>query len=447
MNKIDYNDKDTFDLLSRGDTIGVFQLENAHTRKILQQVKPRTIRELADVSALIRPGAKDSGQTDLYIKRRNGEEPISYIHPSLEPILKLTQGIFLYQESIIGATQILAGWSLSKADLMRAAIGKKKIKQMKELIEDFRKDCLTRGIAEDIINQMIEVFNASSRYSFNLAHAISYSLLSYQMAWYKTHYPIAFYYGILKSAINTPKPLDTIQQIYYDAITHNVVIRLPKLGEFNKNFTVVNNEIVWGIDSVKGVNTSNSQTICDIMNSHTDIYEILFALRKDKITKTSIINMIHAGFFDMFIGKDKASGREKLACTFEVIKKITDAAIKSSNSNTMFEASNMLEKILDGAASKYQTSLRKRRKELEEIKAIKRPQHFAAVHEAELLGVVKSILPPETGVIYDERVSYFNNKKYIFYTCLNTYYTFIKKMFKTVEDKKELITQDKPKQY
>jgi DNA polymerase-3 subunit alpha len=162
-----FNNKKVFDLISSGKVNGIFQLEGYDGRIYSKKVRPTNIDQLSDLLALIRPGAKASGQIDLYIRRKNGEEEISYPHDILEPILKQTYGTILYQEQAIAAAKIMAKWDLKQADILRYAIGKKKEELMNSLKPKFYADCENNGIDIESIDKVWDVFSASAAYSFN----------------------------------------------------------------------------------------------------------------------------------------------------------------------------------------------------------------------------------------------------------------------------------------
>jgi DNA polymerase-3 subunit alpha len=187
-----WDDDDVFALLKRGDTVGVFQLESEGMRRTLTAVKPTRFEDIIALVSLYRPGPMDN--IPLFGKRKGGEAPIEYPHPKLEEILAETYGIFVYQEQVMQAAQILAGYSLGDADLLRRAMGKKIQAEMDAQRARFVDGCLTvSGIEKNKANELFDLIDKFAGYGFNKSHAAAYALLSYQTAWLKTHYPEEFY--------------------------------------------------------------------------------------------------------------------------------------------------------------------------------------------------------------------------------------------------------------
>src|SRR6185437_6465166 len=187
-----WDDPQVFDLLQRGDTVGVFQVESEGMRRTLSAVKPTCFEDIVALNALYPPGPMDN--IPMFGRRKNGEESIEYPHPLLEGILKETYGIFVYQEQVMQAAQILAGYSLGGADLLRRAMGKKIQSEMDAQRDTFVKGCAEHnGIPAAKANELFDLIDKFAGYGFNKSHAAAYALLSYQTAWLKTHYPHEFY--------------------------------------------------------------------------------------------------------------------------------------------------------------------------------------------------------------------------------------------------------------
>ncbi|MGE5722076.1 MAG: DNA polymerase III subunit alpha, partial [Sphingomonadales bacterium] len=191
LDRIPWDDEDVFRLLQRGDTVGVFQVESEGMRRTLAAVKPTTFEDIIALGALYRPGPMDN--IPMFGARKNGREPIEYPHPLLENVLRETYGIFVYQEQVMEAARVLAGYSLGEADLLRRAMGKKIKSEMDAQRERFVDGCAANAIKAAKANELFDLIDKFAGYGFNKSHAAAYALITYQTAWLKTHYPVEFY--------------------------------------------------------------------------------------------------------------------------------------------------------------------------------------------------------------------------------------------------------------
>ncbi|MCS7208673.1 MAG: DNA polymerase III subunit alpha, partial [Fimbriimonadales bacterium] len=190
VRRLPLDDAKTYEMLGRGDTTGVFQLEGAGMRRYIRELRPQNVRELAAMVALYRPGPMEHIPT--YINRKHGREPIEYPHPWLEPILKETYGVIVYQDQVLKAVQALAGFSLGKADILRRAMGKKKPEEMKRMRAEFVAGAQAKGISEDEANRLFDLIEPFAGYAFNKAHAVCYAHVAYQTAYLKANYPVEY---------------------------------------------------------------------------------------------------------------------------------------------------------------------------------------------------------------------------------------------------------------
>ena len=200
LNDINFNDKKTYTTLSLGNTLGVFQLESVPMRQVLKQLKPDRIEDIIAVVALYRPGPME--QIPSYINRKHKLENTSYPHPLLEKLLLETHGIMIYQEQVMEAARIIAGFSLAKADLLRRAMGKKIKSEMQDLKKSFIEGSKKNNIPADSAKKIFSDIEKFAGYGFNKSHAAAYAIISYQTAWCKTHYPAEFFTALLNSEIN-----------------------------------------------------------------------------------------------------------------------------------------------------------------------------------------------------------------------------------------------------
>lgn len=249
--KINTKDMATYELLGRGDTMGVFQLEGYGYRSFLQKFRPRNFYDIMMVSALYRPGPMQGGKgLDEIIARRFGRAEVQYLHKSLESTLAPTYGVMVFQEQVMAVVRILAGWDLKTADLLRSAIGKKRIEEVKgfrkRFVEDCRKFGHTQKFAEEAFTQ-IEYF---SRYGWNKAHAAAYGMVTYATAYLKAHHRREFMLALLNSEVGNH---DKIIKISKDVVRSGIKLYSPHINMSEANFTLSDSGIMLGLSGIKGL--------------------------------------------------------------------------------------------------------------------------------------------------------------------------------------------------
>ena len=248
MDTLPLDDPRTFEMLGRGDSIGVFQFESEGMRKALVQVSPTEFDDLVALVALYRPGAMD--QIPTYARGKRNPELISFPDERLRPILSNTKGVILYQEQSMQIAKALAGFSAGKADDLRKAIGKKKLDKMAELKEPFVAGCRASGTAEEVIDWLWQTNEASANYSFNKSHAACYALISYRTAWLKANYPAEYMAALISSVMSTK---DKVPFFVNQAEQMGIEILPPDVNLSDHEFMVVDGNIRFGLDAVKGV--------------------------------------------------------------------------------------------------------------------------------------------------------------------------------------------------
>ncbi|WP_312118104.1 DNA polymerase III subunit alpha [Brevibacillus reuszeri] len=250
------DDARTFQMLTRGETTGVFQLESAGMRNVLRDLKPTTLDDIIAVLALYRPGPMEI--IPQYIAAKHGQSKVQYAHPILEPILKDTHGFMIYQEQIMQISSTLAGFSLGEADILRRAVGKKKRELLAEQREKFVAGCVRQGHDEQLGNQVYDLIVRFADYGFNKAHSVAYAMIAYQMAYLKANHPLAFMAALLSLSIGSQTRIAE----YTEEARR---LRLPVLGpDVNKSsamFTVEQNAIRFGLAAVKNVGYSAIDSI------------------------------------------------------------------------------------------------------------------------------------------------------------------------------------------
>ena len=244
------DDPATYDLLAGGELAGVFQLESSGMRQIVKDLKPSGLEDISSVLALYRPGPLDAGLIPKFIDRKHGREKIDYAHKILEPILKETYGIMVYQEQIMKIAQDLAGYSLGEADLLRRAMGKKKIKEMEKhreiFIEGASKNDFPRKPANDLFDQMV----LFAEYCFNKSHSTAYGFVTFQTAYLKANYPVE-YMAALLTAISGDQ--DKVQMYIASCLGMNIQVLPPDVNQSGVDFTPLDNEILFGLSAVRHI--------------------------------------------------------------------------------------------------------------------------------------------------------------------------------------------------
>src|SRR5204862_3158173 len=214
------DDKKTYQLISRGDTAGIFQMESSGFTEMVKKLKPSVFEDIIAAGALYRPGPLDSGMVDIFIHRKHGRERVAYQHPKLESILKDTYGVIVYQEQVMQIAQVLGGYSLGRADLLRRAMGKKKADLMAQERSGFVEGCAKNGVDVRLATELFDTMEQFAAYSFNKSHSAAYGLITYQTAWLKAHHPVEFMAALLTSEKdNTDKVVAHIAEARADGIT------------------------------------------------------------------------------------------------------------------------------------------------------------------------------------------------------------------------------------
>ena len=296
ISKIPLNDKKTFELLQRAETISVFQLESDGMRRYLKELKPTEFEDIVAMVSLYRPGPMEL--IPSYIKRKHGTEKISYLHPKLEPILKNTYGIGVYQEQMMKIAQELAGFTLAEADTLRKAIGKK-IKalldsQKEKLLEGMGKN----GIDEKTANVIWELFPPFARYGFNRSHAVCYAMIGYQTAYLKAHYPIEFTTSLFNADSGD---IERISFLIEESKKLGVLTLPPDINKSFVNFVAEDNNIRFGLLAVKNVGAAIVEAIINERlkgGPFQDFSDFLNRVNHKDLNKKSLESLAKAGIFD-----------------------------------------------------------------------------------------------------------------------------------------------------
>ncbi|MCX7613970.1 MAG: DNA polymerase III subunit alpha [Caldimicrobium sp.] len=294
LSRIPLDDERTFALLQEGETDGVFQLESEGMKELLKRLKPTDFNDLIAVLALYRPGPLKGGLVDQYIDTKHGRRKAEYLHPLLEPILKETYGVIVYQEQVMEIARAFAGYTLGEADLLRRAMGKKDRELMQKLKEDFVERSVRRNIPKDIAEKVFDLMEKFADYGFNKSHSAAYALISYQTAYLKAHYPVYFLASILTYEINKSEEVSK-----YLSLAHKMGIDIlpPDINSSSAKFTVEEGAIRIGLQAVKNV---GEEAVQEIMRKKPFKNFIEFCQKIDtqKVNRKTIEALIKAGAFD-----------------------------------------------------------------------------------------------------------------------------------------------------
>jgi DNA polymerase III subunit alpha len=297
---IPLNDAKTFDLLKACKTAAVFQLESRGMRDLVKRLQPDTFEDIIALLALFRPGPLQSGMVDDFINRKQGKASVEYPHPFLEPILRATYGIILYQEQVMQIAQVLAGFTLGAADLLRRAMGKKKSEEMAKQRAIFTQGAETKGVAVSLANQIFDLMEKFADYGFNKSHSAAYALVSYQTAWLKAHYPAEFMAAVLSSDMeHTEKVvlfLEECRQMKLNVLP-------PDINTSHYKFTVTQQgELCYGLGAIKGLGASAVDMLIKEREKQlfTDLFDLCYRADQHKLNRRGLEALICAGCLDSF---------------------------------------------------------------------------------------------------------------------------------------------------
>lgn len=298
LSKINMNDASIFNLFSKGDTEGIFQYESNGMRNLMLKLKPTSFSDLVASVALFRPGSMN--QIDTFIARKYGKEKITYLHPDLEPLLKETYGIIIYQEQVMQILVKIGGYSYAEADIIRRAMSKKKEDVILNDREHFIKEATKRGYKEEIARGIYDLIIPFAGYGFNKSHSVSYALIGYQMAYLKTKFPMYFITNLLNmsmgSIIKTKEYID-------EARKKNITILKPDINISKNEYLIKDNSLILPLSSIKNLGINAATEIIkerDIKGPYKDYLDFVTRVYGKSVNKKTIISLIDAGVLDSF---------------------------------------------------------------------------------------------------------------------------------------------------
>lgn len=301
---LDLEDRNVYELLSKGKSIGVFQLESSGMQGLLKRLIPNRFDDIIAVLALYRPGPLDSGMVDEFIERKHGRKPPTYPHPMLEEVLKETHGVILYQEQVMEIARIISGFTMAEADNLRKAMGKKKPEILEEAREKFIDGALKRKVDIKVAEEIFELIKTFGRYGFNKSHSTAYALLAFQTAYLKTYYPVYYLSSLLSGELNDT---DKIAQYLGEAREMGVEVLPPHVNRSGATFTVQGNSIRYALSAIKNVGESASKNIVEQRGEGEYTSFIDFTSRVDLrlLNRRVIESLIKSGAMDGLGGNRK----------------------------------------------------------------------------------------------------------------------------------------------
>tara|TARA_B100001121_G_scaffold309261_1_gene335566 strand:- start:546 stop:2762 length:2217 start_codon:yes stop_codon:yes gene_type:complete len=347
ISKINQNDEKVFDLLSTGETTGLFQLESAGMREAIKQMKPNRFDDIIALVALYRPGPMSN--IPIYNDCKNGLKKPDYIHPTLEKVLKPTYGIIIYQEQVMQIAQTLAGFTAGEADILRRAMGKKKKAELDKQKERFINGAVTKGITKDVANYVFTKIEPFAQYGFNKSHAAAYALIAYQTAYLKTYYKEDFIAATMSTELtNTSKLREFVEELK----RLKVDIVRPSINKSFAEFKAIEKKIYYGLGAIKNV---GFEAISNIVNERekngkfNSLFDFINRVNSRDINKLQLEGLTKAGVFDEF-----CSDRNKIFTSIpNIIQQIKNLNNEKENNQTnLFENDEIVKNNFEFSPSK-----------------------------------------------------------------------------------------------
>jgi len=309
IDRIPDDDEKTFELLRSTQTVAVFQLESSGMRDLIKRMRPNRFDDLIALVALFRPGPLQSGMVDDFITRRHAanKADIDYFHPDLKPLLEETYGVILYQEQVMQIAQLLAGYTLGGADVLRRAMGKKKAEEMAEQREIFVSGAIERGVAMPTATRIFDLMEKFAAYGFNKSHSAAYAVLAYQTAYLKAHHPAAFMAAVMSADLDNTDRLVTLKD---DCRNLDLRLVAPSINHSAYAFSVADaSTILYGLGALKGVGRAAVESLIterEKNGPYTGLAEFCRRVEHDKLNRRALEAMIKAGAMDDF-GQSRCS--------------------------------------------------------------------------------------------------------------------------------------------
>lgn len=301
-NDIGLEDPKVYELFASGETTGIFQFESSGMRDYLRKLRPSVFEDIIAMNALYRPGPLDMNMIETYIDRKHGREAVEYYHPSIEKILRDTYGVIVYQDQVMQVAAALAGFSMAKADTLRAAMGKKKAALMAQMKLEFIDGAVERKVPRDVAERVYDFCETFARYGFNRAHSASYAILAYRCAWLKSHFPVEFMAALMTSEMGDT---DRIRILMRECQRLNVAVDPPDINVSRSAFTARGERILFGLSAVKNVGEGAVDVIVrarDEGEPFSSIFDFTSRVDVRTVNRRALEALVCAGAFDRIPG-------------------------------------------------------------------------------------------------------------------------------------------------
>ena len=328
LNRLNFDDPESYRLLARGDTVGVFQMEGSGMRRFLTELKPSCFEDVIAAISLFRPGTLDAGMVDPFIRRKHGREAVEYDHPLLEDALRDTYGVIIYQEQVMRAAQALSGYTLEQADILRAAMGKKQIAVMEKEREHFISGAVKNGVDAALAESIFEKIATFASYGFNRSHAAAYALTSYTTAYLKAHFPHEFMAALMSLDMDdTGKAYKNIAALR----EMRIMILPPDVNQSRVKFTVSGEAIRFGLGAIRGVGAKSGEEIIAVRERGGEFKSLSdFCMRvgAQLLNRRVLEALIKCGAFE-FTGMARAALTAQIDDALKIAQRAQDDAVKN----------------------------------------------------------------------------------------------------------------------
>lgn len=335
ITQLPLDDKKTFQLIKACATTAVFQIESRGMKDLIKRLQPDAFSDIVALVALYRPGPLQSGMVDDFINRKHGKAKVSYPHPLLEQVLKPTYGVILYQEQVMQIAQLLAGYTLGSADILRRAMGKKKPEEMAKQRAIFTAGATKQNIDKHTANNIFDLMENFAAYGFNKSHSVAYALISYQTAWLKSHYPAEFMAAVLSADMDNT---DKIVKLIFECKVMGLTVVAPKINLSVYAFTIdASQQIIFGLGAIKGLGAAAIQNIMEERQKNgnfKNLFDLCDRIDRRKINRKSLEALIKSGTLDA-IGPNRATTHSSINKALQLAEQ--QAKIKQSAQLSLFD--------------------------------------------------------------------------------------------------------------